>query len=169
MATSHESDMPKERSKSIAEDHHELLQQMSWKGLFSFTTRKHVPILCAALFFAFIAALTLPAMAVLFGLIFRQFTDFASGKISSSDLLHNASNYCIYLTAVCAGTWFTNSIYFMLFLAFSELQARSARERIFNTLLEKDMEWYDAQESGITALLPTIQMYVRLIWVSIPG
>lgn len=160
MATSQGSDATQERNKPITDDHHELLQDMGWKCLFSFTTRAHIPILCTALFFAFIAALTLPAMAVLFGLIFRQFTDFASGKISSSDMLQNSSNYCIYLTAVCAGTWFTNSVYFMLFLAFSELQARSARERIFNALLHKNVEWYDSQESGIAALLPTIQTYV---------
>lgn len=160
MAISRKSDATKEQDKPITDDHHELRKHMGWKDLFSFTTRKHVPILCTALLFAFIAALTLPAMAVLFGLIFRQFTDFASGKISSSDMLHNSSNYCIYLTAVCAATWFTNSVYFMLFLAFSELQARSARERIFNALLHKNIEWYDAQESGIAAFLPTIQSYV---------
>jgi ATP-binding cassette subfamily B (MDR/TAP) protein 1 len=128
-----------------------------WKVLFGFTTRKHLPIALGALLIAIVAAVTLPAMAVLFGMIFRQFADYGSGKISGSTLLDNASTYCIYLTAVCAVCWFANSVYFTLFLTFGELQARSAREKIFNTLLKKDLEWYDTRENGIAAFLPSLQ------------
>jgi ATP-binding cassette subfamily B (MDR/TAP) protein 1 len=53
--------------------------------------------------------------------------------------------------------WFANSVYFTLFLTFGELQARSAREKIFNTLLKKDLEWYDTRENGIAAFLPSLQ------------
>lgn len=164
MTTSSASNATDEQNKKQADDdeHHEILRQVGWKAIFSFTTRKHLPVLFAACFFGFFAAITLPAMAVIFGLIFRQFSDFAAGKISGPTLLHKASDYCIYLTAICAFNWFTNSLYFALFLAFSELQARSARDKIFRALLRKDIEWYDTRESGIAAFLPAVQRYSLL-------
>lgn len=137
---------------------HELAAKAGWKVLFFFTTKKHLPVLCSGILIAIIAAATLPAMAVLFGLIFRQFSDYGAGKIDGAALLHNASNLCIYLTALCVGCWFANSIYFGLFLAFGELQARSARARIFEHLLVKDVEWYETRENGIAAFLPSVQM-----------
>lgn len=155
MATS-----PSEQEKTQLEDdeQNDFMRRVGWKALFGFTTKKHIPMFCAALLVAVIAALTLPAMAVLFGLIFRQFAEYASAKITGPVLLHNASKYCLYLTAVCTVCWFANSVYFALFLAFGELQARSARERIFDALLRKDMKWYDTRQSGVAAFLPSVQM-----------
>lgn len=119
MATSPES-RPTHELKTTTSDedeHHEA----GWKTLFGFTTRKHLLVVFSGLFAAFIAALTMPAMALLLSFIFNQFSDYAVGKISGPALLHNASTYCIYLTAVCVLCWFSNSIYFTLFLAFGEL------------------------------------------------
>lgn len=159
MATSTTSKATDEQKEVHAEDddHHEVIQEMGWKVLFGFTTRKHLPVAFSALVIAIVAAVTLPAMAVLYGLISRELANYGSGKISGTVLLQNVSTLCIYLTAVCAVCWFANSIYFALFLAFGELQARSARERIFKTLLRKDLEWYDTRENGIAAFLPSLQ------------
>jgi ATP-binding cassette subfamily B (MDR/TAP) protein 1 len=166
MATSRATPDSKENDKqtdSVADElhhdqEHEPSQQAGWKVLFGFTTRKHIPMLISGILIAIFAAATLPAMAVFFGLIFRQFSDYGAGKITASELLHNASNLCIYLTALCIACWFANSIYFSVFLAFGELQARSAREKIFNHLLQKNLEWYDMRENGTAAFLPSVQM-----------
>jgi ATP-binding cassette subfamily B (MDR/TAP) protein 1 len=144
---------------SITEaDEEDLIRKMGWNVLFSFTTRKHIPVLSVALVFATIAALTLPAMAVVFGLIFRQFADFGAGKLSATEFLHNVSRYCTYLTAFGGVSWMANSVYFMSFLMFGELQARSARDRLFDALLKKDMAWYDTKDTGVAAFLPAISM-----------
>jgi ATP-binding cassette subfamily B (MDR/TAP) protein 1 len=62
------------------------------------------------------------------------------------------------LTGIASVNWMANSIYFFFFLTFGELQARSARNRIFDALMSKDMAWYDTRETGTAALLPAIQM-----------
>ncbi|KAF2264340.1 P-loop containing nucleoside triphosphate hydrolase protein [Lojkania enalia] len=143
-----------------------LTRRAGWKTLFGFTTKRHLPVLSLAVTMAAIAALTLPAMAILYGILFRQFADYGSGKINGTALLRNASKYCLYMTGIAAINWLTNSLYFILFLIFGELQARSARERIFNTLVRRDMEWYDTRQNGIAALLSTIQMQIRDLQLS---
>jgi ATP-binding cassette subfamily B (MDR/TAP) protein 1 len=49
-------------------------------------------------------------------------------------------------------------LYFFFFLTFGELQARSARTRVFETLIKKDIGWFDTRETGVAAFLPRIQM-----------
>ena len=149
----------RDKTRMMEADEQDLIRKMGWKALFSFTTRKHVPVLSVAFAAATIAALTLPAMAIVFGLIFRQFADFGAGKVSATDFLNKVSIYCTYLTAFGGVSWLANSIYFMSFLTFGELQAQSARDRLFNALLQKDMAWYDTRDTGVAAFPPTIQMY----------
>jgi ATP-binding cassette subfamily B (MDR/TAP) protein 1 len=146
-----------EHKKTTQEEENELIRRVGWKALLSFTTRKHIPILCLAFFCATVAALTLPAFAVVYGLVFRQFASFGSGQMTGPELLRNASKYCTYLTALAAINWFANSIYFASYLTFGELQASSARNRVYKALLQKDIAWYDMRKSGITAFLPSVQ------------
>ena len=48
-----------------------------------------------------------------------------------------------------------------MWLAYGELQAKSARDRLFHGLLEKEIEWYDLRMNGIGALLPRLQTQIR--------
>jgi ATP-binding cassette subfamily B (MDR/TAP) protein 1 len=146
-----------EPEKTTQDEENELLRHVGWKALLGFTTRKHIPIFCLAFFCATVAALTLPAFAVVYGLVFRQFASFGSGQMTGPELLRNASKYCTYLTALAVINWVSNSIYFASYLTFGELQASGARNRIYKALLQKDMAWYDTRQSGITAFLPSIQ------------
>ncbi|KAF2476461.1 P-loop containing nucleoside triphosphate hydrolase protein [Lindgomyces ingoldianus] len=143
------------------EEEQEFMRRVGWKALFGFMMQKHLPVLCIAAFCAAIAALILPAMSVIHGLLFRQFASFASGNTTGTVMLQNVSRYCVYLTTLATLNWLANSIYFTTILTFGELQARSARIRIFNNLLGKDMEWYDNRESGVAALVPGVQMQIR--------
>ncbi|KAF2868020.1 multidrug resistance protein-like protein 2 [Massariosphaeria phaeospora] len=154
---------------SVEDAEHEFIRKVGWKALFGFTTKQHLPVLSIAFFTATVSALTLPAMAVLYGLMFRQFAEFGSGKIAGDVLLRNISKYCIYLTGVVSLNWLSNSIYFAMFLTFGELQARSARDRMFNALIQKDMAWYDTRQSGVAAFLPAIQMQIRDLQLSVSG
>jgi hypothetical protein len=42
-------------------------------------------------------------------------------------------------------------------MTFGESQAKSARDRMFEGMLDKEMEWYDSQQVGIGALLIRVQ------------
>jgi ATP-binding cassette subfamily B (MDR/TAP) protein 1 len=134
-----------------------LADNMGWKALFSFTTRKHLPILAFAVFASTLAALTLPALAVLYGLLFREFGAVATDDKSNAQFLKQVSTYCIYLTAIGGISWLGNSLHFAAFVTFGEMQARSARGRIFGALLKKDMTWYDTRDTGMAAFLPVMQ------------
>ncbi|KAF2105495.1 P-loop containing nucleoside triphosphate hydrolase protein [Lophiotrema nucula] len=167
-STSPMSDTTEEkRGKRKDEDEEqEIIKRAGLRTLFAFMTRKHLPVFSAAVISAVLAAFTYPAMAVLYGTIFRQFADFGSGKIDSANFLHNASKYASILCAVAALSWLLNSVAVSMFLTFGELQAKSARDRIFNALLEKDVEWYDTRENGIGAFLPGVQMQIRELQLS---
>ncbi|KAH4274315.1 hypothetical protein HBI04_004950 [Parastagonospora nodorum] len=160
------SDEPEQKSQQAVEEH-EYMVKVGWKALFGFTTKKHLPILSGALFSAFIAAATLPVFAIIYGLIFRDYTDYGAGKLDSSGLRRSVTNYCLILTGIASLNWMANSFYFFFFLTFGELQARSARNKIFNALIQKDMAWYDTRETGIAAFLPAIQMHIRDLQLSV--
>ena len=136
----------------------DFIRDVGWNALFSFTTKRHLPVLCSACLGAAVAALTMPALAILYGFIFREYADFGAGRTSGTTFLRNTSRYCTYLAAVGGLNWLANSIYFMSFLTFGELQARSARDRIFDALLRKNIAWYETRETGAAAFLPAVQM-----------
>lgn len=140
-----------------ADDEQEFAAQIGWKALFGFTTTSHVAVLISALASAAAAAATLPIFSIMYGRIFGAYSDYGAGKTDGDELLSEITRLCIIMTGIAAASWILNSVFFFLFLLFGELQARSARTRIFDVLIRKDMTWYDMRESGITAFLPTIQ------------
>lgn len=155
-AASNCGDNPNKQDILDAEEQ-QFADNMGWKALFSFTTRKHMPVLAFAMFASTLAALTLPALAVLYGLLFREFGSVAQGDKSDSQFLKQVSMYCIYVTAIGGVSWLGNSLHFAAFMTFGEMQARSARGRIFGALLKKDMVWFDTRSTGVAAFLPAVQ------------
>jgi ATP-binding cassette subfamily B (MDR/TAP) protein 1 len=147
-----------EKPSALATKEQQYVLHAGWKVLFGFTTKTHIPICSGAMLFAIIAAATLPVFSVMYGRIFGDYTDYGAGKKDSEGLRSSVTSYCLILTGVVALNWAANSLYFFFFLTFGELQARSARHRIFDALLRKDMAWYDTRETGIAAFLPPIQM-----------
>jgi ATP-binding cassette subfamily B (MDR/TAP) protein 1 len=156
--TASESTDETEKSTAQTTEERTYILQVGWKALFGFTRKKHLPIFSGALLSALVAAASLPVFAVMYGLIFQKYTDFAAGKIGSAAFRSGVTRYCLILMGVAALNWMANSFYFFFFLTFGELQARSARNRIFDALSRKDMAWYDTRETGTVAFLPAIQM-----------
>jgi ATP-binding cassette subfamily B (MDR/TAP) protein 1 len=139
------------------EEESECASKMGWKVLFIFTTRKHLPVLASAILTAAIGAATLPVFSVLYGLIFSSYAEYGAGSTNGDELLRDVTRSCLILTGVATVNWVTNSAFFFFMLIFGELQAKSARTRIFDVLIRKDMAWFDLRDSGIAAFLPTIQ------------
>ncbi|KAH7078401.1 P-loop containing nucleoside triphosphate hydrolase protein [Paraphoma chrysanthemicola] len=169
MSPSPASESTDDQEKSIvqATEEKNYILQAGWKALFGFTTKKHLPIFSGALLCAVVAAASLPVFAVMYGLIFQKYTDFGSGKIGSAVYRSDVTRYCLILTGVAALNWLANSVYFSFFITFGEIQARSARNRIFDALITKDMAWYDTRETGTVAFLPTVQMHIRDLQLSV--
>lgn len=153
-----EREQSEEKVTTSATEERQYAAQMGWKALFSFTTTRHVAVLISALASAAAAAATLPVFSVIYGLVFGAYSDYGAGKIDGDQLLGEVSRLCVVLVGVAAANWVFNSIFFFLFLLFGELQAKSARTKIFDVLVRKDMTWFDMRESGIAAFLPTIQL-----------
>lgn len=146
------------KTNTQADDEQAYASQMGWKALFGFTTTSHIAVLISALASAAVAAATLPVFSIIYGLVFGAYSDYGAGKVDGNELLSEVTRLCLIMTGIAAASWILNSIFFFLFLLFGELQAKSARTRVFKALIRKDMAWFDMRESGIAAFLPTIQM-----------
>jgi ATP-binding cassette subfamily B (MDR/TAP) protein 1 len=155
-APSHGADSHKITNAQASEEQ-KYISEVGWKVLFGFTTTRHVPVVICGLLSTTIAALTMPAFAVLYGLVFGQYTMYGAGSTDSYTLMSNMTRYCIILPGICTVNWIANSLQCFCFLTFSELQARSARNRIFDALIKKDMAWFDTRETGTAAFLSTVQ------------
>ncbi|KAL6231095.1 hypothetical protein BDW75DRAFT_248110 [Aspergillus navahoensis] len=129
--------------------------------LLNFTTRKHVPTLVVATISCFIASFTVPLFSIILGDIFNEYTYFGTGEITSEALVQRVVKLCIQFLALGALSWFFNAIYFVLFVAFGELQAASARSRLFERLLKKDQRFFEEHEEGTRTFLGCLQIQIQ--------
>ncbi|KAF2665239.1 P-loop containing nucleoside triphosphate hydrolase protein [Microthyrium microscopicum] len=136
-------------------------QQPKWKALFNFTTRKHLPFLILAVISSAAAGAAVPLNSYLIGKVFGAFTSFAAGQIEKDAFKHNIATYNIYIVIIAASNWLFASFAFFLWHTFGDLQARSARERLFNALLVRQVEWFDRRRDGVGALTTRILGYIQ--------
>lgn len=136
----------------------EFARQAGWKSLFNFTTKKHTAPLVIAVSLSVFAGLVVPTEAFLLGKLFAAFASYGGGTITQSKFMDTVSRYCVYLVALGSAAWALQGGYFTSWMIFGELQAKSARDRLFNGLIERDMGWYDMRKNGIGALATRLQM-----------
>lgn len=128
-----------------------------WKALFNFFSRQHAPILVTALVLSAAAGISGPALAIFFGKIFGAFSSYGSGVIDGQMLMRKVSLDAIALCVLGGTVWLLKGGYFALWMIFGELQAKNARDQLFQNLLEKDFEWYEMNTSGVGALSARLQ------------
>lgn len=128
-----------------------------WMSLFNFTDKRHTLALAAAVLFSVISGLVVPATAILLGNIFGSFTSFGGGQISSDEMMGEVTSYVLFLVVLGVASWFFSGAFFACWLMFGELQAEVAREKLFEGLVDKDMEWYDMRKSGVAGLISGVQ------------
>lgn len=128
-----------------------------WLSLFHFTSRLHLFPLSVALALSIASGIIIPALAIILGRIFGLFTSYGATGISGSDLVKKVSIYGIALVGLGTASGLLNAGFFMFWLIFGELQAKSVRDKLFDGMLEKDMEWYDMRKSGIDTLISRLQ------------
>ncbi|KAK4187799.1 putative ABC transporter expressed in the mitochondrial inner membrane [Podospora australis] len=129
--------------------------------LFSFTHRRHIPLVAISFFTATIVAAGRTAYAILLGKIFEVVSEWGAGALTSSGLLAEISQWCIYFVLLGLGVWLFSSIDIALWVVCGEIRARTTRETMFGALLGKTAGWYDLRGEGVWALLVQVQTQTR--------
>lgn len=137
-------------------------KQASWLALFHFMSRSHIIIFTSAIVLSIASGVVIPALAVFLGRIFDLFTSFGAGQISGPDLVEKVTKYGIALAGLGSASGLLNATFFGLWVLFGELRVKSMREKLFEAMLGKDLEWYDMRKAGIETLIVRQQTYVRL-------
>ena len=133
------------------------VKNAQWSALFTFTTKAHILPLLIAVLLSISSGIVIPALAIFLGKLFNLFTEYGAGKLSGPDLVHKISTYDIYMLGLAGAGMLLNAGYFGFWLYFGELQAKNVRDRLFDGLLEKDMEWFDMRTAGVNTLLSRVQ------------
>lgn len=141
-----------EKGKQPGEARADDIQAAPWKALFFFTSKSHLSCLLVALGTAVVSGIASPAAALVTGKAFDAFTSVTDGN----ELVKKETEYVLYMLGIGFGSWLLHFVFFAAWIAFGELQANSARNRLFNGMLTKDIEWYDLRKNGVGALIPRL-------------
>lgn len=153
-----ESDVEKTTATDAENKESDRVEASGWLSLFNFTSRIHLFSLSVALILSVASGIIIPVFAIILGKVFDLFTEYGANEISGSDLVKKISIYGLGLVGLGSGSGILNAGYFMAWLVFGELQAKSARGKLFDGMLKKDMDWYDMRKAGIDTLTSRLQM-----------
>lgn len=153
-----ESDVEKATDTDGQNEESDYIEASGWQSLFSFTSRIHLFSLFIALILSIASGIIIPAFAIILGRVFDLFTKYGAKEMSGSELVKKVSIYGLGLVGLGSGSGILNAGYFMAWLVFGELQAKRAREMLFDGMLKKDMDWYDMRKAGIDTLISRLQM-----------
>jgi ATP-binding cassette subfamily B (MDR/TAP) protein 1 len=131
----------------------------SWRVLFNFTDRTHLFILTPALALSALSGVLLPAVAIFMGKYFDALAKYGAGTISDHELFQRVLLSTYGLIGVGVATWLLKGGHFTLWLIFGEMQAKNVRDNLFQSLLLKDLEWFEMRSSGVGSLLSRLQTY----------
>ncbi|KAI1314004.1 P-loop containing nucleoside triphosphate hydrolase protein [Xylaria venustula] len=142
------------------------LPKPSIRDLFTFATWRQSWVLVAGLVGAVLAGAFMTSMSILLGRIFAVISRFGSGQLTGADTIAQISSWCVLLVVVGGGGFLVNFAFMFSWIAFSELQARNIRRRVFHGLLKKDMQWFDTQQDGVASLLTRVQTQTRELQIA---
>lgn len=132
-------------------------ERASWKALFTFTARTHLPVLASAIFVCVADGVIQPVQAIFIGRIYNAFTDFGGSLTGPNYFRETVSHNVLTMFGLSLAGCFLNAVFLSLWIGFGELQARSARLHLFHGLLGKPMTFFDTLPSGVGSLSPRIQ------------
>ncbi|KAK0712842.1 P-loop containing nucleoside triphosphate hydrolase protein [Lasiosphaeria miniovina] len=136
-------------------------QKSSFKDLFSFTRRSHVPIIGCAFATAALVAVARTAYAIVLGRIFECVSEWGAGGLDNGDFQSQISRWSVYMTLLGLAIWLFSGLDIAVWVVTGELRARTARNIIFSSLLRKTAEWYDSRADGMSSLMIGIQTQTR--------
>ena len=128
-----------------------------WRALFYFTTWNHIGFFSLGLFSAVATGAIIPIQAYIVGQLTQQLANYGTGSETGAGLKSESRKYVIWLVFLGSASWLANGAFFLSWVIFGELQARSARQKLFSSLIEREFEWFDKKKDGIGSLTTRIQ------------
>lgn len=129
----------------------------TWKHLFAFTKPSHAPVLVTAVFTSCCSAALKSSLAMVLGKIFDIVAKFGTGDKNGHDTFTDVSWWCLVLVLMGVGVCGVNTAFLAFWLTFGDLQAKSIRKSLFNSLLSLRHTWFDLLPQGTASLFITIQ------------
>lgn len=160
MDTDEKDEMAQHVELTVENGENEPLKKPSWRSIFHFTLTIHFIPLALAVVLAALSGVIIPAVAIILGKIFDIFAQYGSNMITGPDLVEQILWYVVALAVLGVASGILNGGFFASWISFGELQTKSAREKLFNEMLEREIEWYDLHKAGINTLISRLQTYV---------
>lgn len=129
----------------------------TFKHLFTFTPRRHIPLLTLSFATAALVAAGRTAYAILLGRIFEDVSRFGAGMLSPADFLALISQWAVWMCVLGLGMWAFSTVDVAAWVVGGELRARTVREVVFASLLGRGMAWLDGRGEGVGALVAGVQ------------
>jgi ATP-binding cassette subfamily B (MDR/TAP) protein 1 len=123
-----------------------------WNHLFAFTTPKQYGTIVGAVATACVVAAGKTIYTVLLGKIFDIATKYGSNLLGGQDTLAQISQWCGYLTVLGVAMWLLSSIDMALWITSGELRAVAAKNTLFATMIQKEMDWFDLRGDGMASM-----------------
>ena len=86
--------------------------------------------------------------------------EFGAGSANSGDTLHGAAKWCIALIGLGGSAWAIDGVFLSSWVAFGEVQAKSARTKLFRWILASEQDLLYLRKGRLRWFLIRIQMYV---------
>jgi ATP-binding cassette, subfamily B (MDR/TAP), member 1 len=130
---------------------------MQWAAPFAFTQPHHYWVLGLGMVTASCCALVQPTVSIFLGKFIDAIAQFGGGLIDSDTLQQRITPMVHAFIVLGCCTFVTNAGMFVTWTTFGEMQAKSVREELFRSLLDKNLEWFEMRESSISSLLTRLQ------------
>jgi ATP-binding cassette, subfamily B (MDR/TAP), member 1 len=128
-----------------------------WRALFFFTNWNHIGFLSLGLLSSIATGAVIPIQAYIVGQLTQQLANYGTGSETEAVFKSESNRYVIWLVFLGSASWLANSAFFLSWVTFGELQAWSTRQKLFNSLIERDFEWFDKRKDGVGSLATCIQ------------
>ena len=128
-----------------------------WRALLFFTNWNHMGFLSLGLLTSVVTGAVISIQAYIVGQLSQQLVNYGTGSETGVEFKSESKRYVIWLILLGSASWVANTGFFLSWVIFSELQARSARQKLFSSLIEREFEWFDKRKHGVGSLATCIQ------------
>ena len=156
-----------ERMRGIVPDQDDGLSSSSAMGdspneaaifsLFVFWEPRELVVLLPAALAALLVAGAKVLFAVVLGMIFQETANLGSGVITADEGLSRVAVLSLALSGVGLLKAVSAAFFMAHWILHGESRARTARRRLFQSLLRKPMSWFDSRREGTASILIRLQ------------
>jgi ATP-binding cassette, subfamily B (MDR/TAP), member 1 len=128
------------------------------KHLFFFSTWRCSLLLALGVVASILAGALRASFPILLGKVFSVLSGYREGSPEADNTVTEISESCVALLVLGGVGWAVNFVSVFAMSMVGEIQAQNSRRRVFQALLEAELEWFDRQHHGTSSLLIRSQM-----------